>query len=272
MHHISSREALTALTDRLVSETSSSSVEELEKLGDELLGVAGVLSANPVLRRTLSESSTETGARAGLVHRLFDGKVSDQVVGLLEDAVQRPWASGADLRETVQRLGRTALFQSAEREDRLDRVEDELFRFGRIVEGSPQLSVVLDDPAGDPQARVALVTRLLDGRADRLTVALLNSSAAEVNGRSFSHRIRDLVDQAAQRRDELVADVTAAASLDESQQQRLAAALQKIYGRRVAVHIEVDETLLGGMRIKVGEEVIDGSAAGRLAALNRKIG
>lgn len=272
MQHISSREALSALNDRLVSETSSASVDELEKLGDELLGVAGVLIANPVLRRTLTESSTELDGRARMVRSIFDGKVSSQVVELLDDAVRRPWASGADLREAVQRLGRTALFLSAEREDRLDRVEDELFRFGRIVEGSPELSVVLDDPAGDPQARVSLVTRLLDGRADRLTIALLNSSAGEVNGRSFSHRIRDLVDQAAERRNELVADVTAAASLDSSQQQRLSAALERIYGRPVAVHIEVDPALLGGMRIKVGEEVIDGSAAGRLAALGRSLG
>lgn len=272
MQHISSREALRALNDRLVSETSSASFDDLEKLGDELLGVAGVLIANPVLRRTLSESSTDLSARTGLVRRLFEGKVSGQVVALLEDAVQRPWASGADLREAIQRLGRTAVFLSAERQDRLDRVEDELFRFGRIVEGSPELSVVLDDPAGDPQARVALVARLMEGRADRLTLVLLNSSAGEVNGRSFSHRIRELVDQAAERRNELVADVTAAASLDESQQQRLAAALERIYGRPVAVHIEIDPTLLGGMRIKVGEEVIDGSAAGRLAALGRTLG
>ena len=128
MQHISSREALSALGDRLVSETTSASVEDLEKLGDELLSVAGVLIANPVLRRTLTESSTELDGRARLTHQLFDGKVSTQVVDLLDDAVRRPWASGADLREAVQRLGRTALFLSAEREDRLDQVEDEALR------------------------------------------------------------------------------------------------------------------------------------------------
>lgn len=271
MQHISSRQSLQALTDELVAGTEGLDVSDIEQLGDELTGVAAALRANPVLRRLLSESSTETAGRVDLVRRLLQGKVAGRTLELVTDAVGREWATGADLAEAVERLGRTALFVSAERENRLDTVEDELFRFGRIVESEPGLSVVLDDPTADPQGRARLVEQLLQGRADGLTVRLLRGIATSTQAGSFSNRVRDLVAQAAERRQELVAQVTSAVELDESQQQRLSAALERLYGRAVAVHAEVDPALLGGLRIAVGDEVIDGSAAGRLAALGRRL-
>lgn len=271
MQHIASRQSLTELTDALVSGTEGLDVAATEQVGDELLAVSRALQGNPALRRLLSESSSEPAGRADLVHRLLDGKVGDRTLQLVLDAVRRQWASGADLAEAVERLGRTALFASAEREGRLDTVEDELFRFARIVESSPELSVVLDDPAGDPEGRTRVVEQLLSGRADGLTVRLLRSISGSTRPGSFTNRVHELVAQAAERREQLVAQVTSAVALDESQQQRLSTALERIYGRPVVVHAEVDPALLGGLRVAVGDEVIDGSAAGRLAALGRRM-
>jgi F-type H+-transporting ATPase subunit delta len=271
MQHISSRQALQELTTKLVGDGSTLSDAELRTIGSDLLAVAGVLRGQPALRRTLSEATTSTENRTDLIGGLLDGKVHPAVVAVTKDAVGRSWASGADLRDGVERLGRTALFLGAERAGELDEVEDQLFRFGRIVDGNPELSVLLNDPTADPQGRTALISRLLDGRANPLAVELLAGLAANTGGRSFSHGVRELVDQAADRKNMVVARVQTAAELDDAQRSRLSAALQRSYGRPIGLHIELDPELAGGLRITVGDEVIDGSVAGRMSALRRRM-
>ena len=80
--------------------------------------------------------------------------------------------------------------------------------------------------------------------------------------------MRELVDQAAQRQDKVVAIVKSAVPLTDEQTDRLVGALSRIYRRQVAVHVEVEPALIGGISVQVGDEVIDGSVAGRLESLN----
>ena len=123
----------------------------------------------------------------------------------------------------------------------------------------------------DPDARAALVDRLLTGRATPLTVELLTGLAQHPGGRSFAHGVHELVEQAAERKDKLVAVVQSAAELTDGQVDRLRAALQRIYHRELVLHVAVEPDLLGGLRIQVGDEVIDGSVAGRLDTLRRAL-
>ena len=105
------------------------------------------------------------------------------------------------------------MFLRAERAGELDEVEDQLFRFGRILDASPELSVILDDPITTGAARASLVGRLLDGRAHQLTTDLLGQLALDPGARSFSHGVQEIVVQAAERKDKIVATVEAATSL-----------------------------------------------------------
>ena len=271
MQHIASLQALDEMTRSMVADAAELSDADLGAIGSDLLAVAGVLRSQPALRRTLAEATTSTENRTALIGRLLDGKVHPTAVSVAKGAVGRSWASGADLRDGLERLGRTALFLRAERAGELDEVEDQLFRFGRIVDANPDLAVLLDDPTADPDGRTALIGTLLYGQGNPLTTELLAGLAGTTGGRSFSHGIRELVEQAAERKSELVAGVHSAVELDEGQRARLAAALQRIYGRPLALHVEVDPELAGGLRITVGDEVIDGSVAGRLAALRRRM-
>ncbi len=160
------------------------------------------------------------------------------------------------------------MFLRAERAGQLDEVEDELFRFARIVDGSPELSVLLDDPAADPDSRASLVERVLGGRVDPLTVELLTGLARHPGGRSYSHGIRELVEQAAQRTGQGGRHRAVGGRADvQTSSTGCPRALRRIYGRKVAVHVVVEPALLGGIRIQVGDEVIDGSVAGRLETL-----
>jgi len=271
MHHIASQDALRSSTDRLLQVAEGLDDGALGALGAGLQAVSQLLDDQPVLRRTLSEATTPVEGRAQLVGSLLRGRVSDPALQVADDAVRQPWANGGDLRDGIGRLGRTAMFLRAERSNVLDDVEDQLFRFGRIVDASPELSLVLDDPTADPGARAGLVTRLLHNRANPLTIELLTALARHPGGRAFAHGIHQLVEQAAERRDKLVAVVQSATELSGEQVSRLRAALQRIYHRDVVVHIAVEPNLLGGLRIQVGDEIIDGSVAGRLDTLRRAL-
>lgn len=271
MQHIASRESLKATNDFLLSTAESLDEEKLTALGFELESIADLLLNEVPLRRTLSETTLDSGTRENIAERLLSGKVSGEALSVVKFAVAQHWSSSRDLQEAMRRVSRTAMFRRAERTSELDEVEDQLFRFSRIVDASPELSVILDDPTADPSARSALVDRLLSGKAHPLVTQLVDALARDTAGRSFTHGVRELVDQAAQRQQKIVAIVKTAIPLTAEQTTRLVASLGRIYGRQVSAHVEIEPSIVGGIRVQVGDEVIDGSVAGRLEALRRRM-
>lgn len=264
-------EALQASTSTLLTTAATMDDTGLGAMAADLGALAGVLAGETHLRRLLTETTIAPDDRVAMIARLVSGKIGAPASTVLEFAIRQNWASGRNLVDGMRRLSRTAMFLRAERAGELDEVEDQLFRFGRIVDASPQLSVVLDDPGTDPVGRAAIVQNLLGGKAHALTAELLGALARDPGGRSFSHGISELVQQAAQRKDKLVAVVQSAIPLSTEQYNRLVAALKKIYAREVAVHVLVDAELGGGIRVRIGDEVIDGSVAGRLEALRQAL-
>jgi len=161
-------------------------------------------------------------------------------------------------------LGRDAIFSAAEQEGVLDEVEDELFRFGRIVDREPALAAALAHRTHDPPARQALLDSLIEAKVHAQTKLLLDQTVTHPRGRSFDRTIDALSDEAAVRRNRSVANVRTSVPLTPDQEDRLAAALRRIYGRAVVLQVEVDRELLGGMVIAIGDDVIDGSVVSRL--------
>jgi len=271
MQHIASRESLIATNEFLLSTAEDLDEEALTAIGFDLEKVSDLLLTEVPLRRTLSETTLSADTKTGIAGRLLSGKIGDPALAVVKHAVEQRWSSSRDLQEAMRRVSRTAMFRRAELSGELDDVEDQLFRFSRIVDASPELSVILDDPTADPAARSALVDRLLAGRAHPLVTELVDALARDTAGRSFTHGVTELVDQAAQRRDKVVAIVKTAVPLTQEQTTRLVGSLGRIYGREVSVHVEVDPAVIGGIRVQVGDEVIDGSVAGRLEALKRRM-
>lgn len=270
--HAASREALAAAELRLlevVDATKDSAA--LGKLGDELFAVVGLLSGQPALRRALADNAAEPAAREQLLRGLLGGKVADQTLQVLATVVTTRWSSPRELVDGVESLARTTLLVRAERDGRLDAVEDELFRLGRIIAGNHELELALSDPTADPAGKVALIDGLIAGKVDETTKSLVDQLVREPRGRGVVNGLGDLAALAAKRRERSVAYVRSAVELDAAQRDRLEATLTRIYSRPIALHVEVDPALRGGLLIKIGDEVIDGSVAGRLAALRRDL-
>jgi F-type H+-transporting ATPase subunit delta len=165
----------------------------------------------------------------------------------------------------------SALFEVARAEGQLDEVEDELFRFRSVLQGSDQLRETLTDPAIPAVRRQAIVEDLLGGKASRTTTALVSFVVAAGRARELPDIIDRLVERAAHEHKKEVAEVTSAIPLSEEQRTRLAAALSNATGKQVEVKVVIDPLVLGGLVARIGDTVIDGTVRHRLAQLKERL-
>jgi F-type H+-transporting ATPase subunit delta len=261
-----SRQALKALRGHLEAVTTRFSTPEgMTNLAEELYGVVGLLIAAPQLRRMLSDPTTPPEGRAELAGRLFDGKIGASTMQVLRDAVALRWSSPFDMFDALETSADDVLFGAAEQAGELDEVEDELFRFERVLDANSRLTTALDDAAAQAERRVSLVRELLGDKVRPITLRLLEHAVASRRKHSVPLALDDLLELAAARRERSMARVISAVELTRAQQDRLAEALTELYGRPINIRAATDPTVRGGLVIRVGDEVIDGSIAKRLA-------
>jgi F-type H+-transporting ATPase subunit delta len=261
-----SGEALVELRDKLEGMLGSA---DAATVGEELFAVASVVRSEAGLRRVVTDISTDGDAKAGLVRGIFGDKLSPATLDVVTDAVRRRWTATRDLADTLEHLGVVAVVRSAGDAD-AERLADEIFAVGRLVEENPDLRSALADPARSQADRRSLVAGLLDGRALPSTVALARQALAG-SYRSVSVALEEYSKVAAAVHDERVAKVRVAQPLTDAEHGRLEQALSQQYGRDVHLNVVVEPGLLGGMRVEIGDDVIDGTVAGRLDEARRKL-
>jgi F-type H+-transporting ATPase subunit delta len=189
---------------------------------------------------------------------------------ILSVAVSGRWVSGRDLGNALDQLSVEAEVASADSRRKLDDVEDELFRLERVVAAERALSDKLSDRTIPVAPRQELLRGLLQGKVDAAT-ARLAERAVDGRGRSFAASLRAYMVAAAARRNASVATVRVAADLSEADRTRLAEALGRQYGRDIQLNVIVDPNVVGGVRVDIGDEVIDGTIAARLDEAQRRI-
>ena len=259
-----SRESYADAAAKLNAYSGTATAAQLATTADEILSVAGLLRAEPRLRRALIDPSRRGAERAELLTRLLAGKVSQTSLDVLGTLVAGRWSSPNELLDAAERLGADALLTSAGKDDKLGDVEDELFRFGQIVSGSSELAVTLSDPSVPVDRRVKLVEDLLKGKSQPVTLRLIEVALEGFGGRSFETSLTRLVELTAAKRDRQVAYVTVAKPLTESEEEQLSAKLTDIYGRQVSLKVDVDPSIIGGISVKVGSDLYDGTILRRL--------
>ncbi|KNB50416.1 F0F1 ATP synthase subunit delta [Streptomyces caatingaensis] len=265
-----SREALASARDNLEALLDSASADAA-RLAEDLASVTALLDREVSLRRVLTDPAQPADAKSELAGRLLRGQVGGDAADLVSGLVRSRWSSSRDLVDALEELAAGAELAAAQGAGRLDDVEDELFRFGRIVESNPGLRAALTDKVADKAAKAGLLRTLLGGRADAVTERLIVRLVTAPRGRSLEAGLTALSKLAADRRGRVVAEVTSAVPLNDRQKQRLGDALGRIYGKRVHLNLDVDPEVIGGIQVRIGDEVINGTIADRLAEAGRRM-
>lgn len=267
----SSRQATAVLRERRTEATRGANGPALQSLAEELFSVARLLDGQLTLRRALADPAGKPEERAALVRRLFESRLSAEAVGLLETMAEQRWSRPIDLVDATTSLATEAALDAADARGELENVEDELFRFGRIVGGDRELGRILSDRKAPAEGTTALLDQLLSGRVSPITEQLLRNVLTGPHAGSAEHAVEDLSEVASRRRGQSVARVTSAVALTPEQERRLVDSLGRLYGRTVGLQVTVDPSVLGGLVVQVGDEVIDGSIAHRLEAARRRL-
>jgi ATP synthase F0 subunit b/ATP synthase F1 delta subunit len=269
-----SRTALTSLMARFGEIAKDLDGPELSALADDLTSVAVLLDREKVVTRYLTVPAEDAAPRVRLVERLMSGKVGEPALDILRSAVSERWSANSDLIDAVELVSRQALLMRAEQAGQVDEVEDQLFRFSRILDVQPRLAILLADYEVPADGRVQLLRNVLQNASigvNPIAVELLAKTVELLRGQPAEEAVLSLAEVAVARRGEVVAHVSAAAALRDAQRTRLTKVLSRIYGHPVTVQMQVDPELLGGLAISVGDEVIDGTLSSRLAAAQTQL-
>ena len=262
----SSRESMAALLESLASRGALGA-----DLAEQLYSVADLLGREKPLRTALADAGVNDESRVGLVHSLFDDRISAEAVSVVVDSVRRRWSDDMDLVLALEALAAQAAFAQAQSDGTLDATEEEIFRFGRAVDASSELQMALTDPALSAATKAGIVDSLLEGRSTAATRQVLAYSVGHLHGQRLDAVIDDLTEAAAQQRQRIVAEVRVALPLEPEQRRRLVDALGQLTGREVRLNVAVDPAVLGGVHVTIGEEIIDGTVASRLVQARRAL-
>lgn len=245
--------------------------DDLRAAGTGVLEVVDATEREHALRTLWADTAISDTVKSGVLTQLFGDRIPELSQQVVREIINSRWSSERDMTDALEEAGDSLLFMAAENSGELDEVEEELFRFGRTVAGSAELQMALTNPASPPQAKADTVTDLVSGKVNPITEELLVNLAGHLRGRRMLNGIEALSDLAAVRRNRLVAEVTAAAPLTDAQQERLATVLAQIQGRDVKINVTVDPSVVGGITVRVGDEVIDGSIATRIEQARRRL-
>jgi F-type H+-transporting ATPase subunit delta len=235
--------------------------------GEQLLAAALVVSGSHELRAALADDTAEQSNRRGIVDAVF-GQYTKAAQAILESLSTSRWSSADDLVAGIEELGIRALAASAPKNLSID---DELFEFGVAVTSDSELELALGSKLGGVDGKISLVDALLDGKASEQTIAILKALLAQPRGRRIAELIRYAATIVADEAGNGIATVTVASALDADQRTRLVTALSAQYGRDIRINEIVDPAVLGGMRVQVGSEVIDGTISNRIADLRLRL-
>lgn len=240
------------------------------QLSGDLFAVVDSLDSSSGLQRALSDPAAPAEAKEGLVNRLYGSRLGQDALGVVVKAVGLHWHSARELTDALERQAVRAELRLAQNSGRLEALNEDLFRFSRTVAGDAPLRDAIENRHAPLELRERLVDQLLTGKVDDGTTRLVKR-ALKARERNVALTLESYLEIAAELANRTIAKVTAARPLDHEQSQRLRGALDKLAGRPVELQVEVDPSVLGGLRVQIGDQVIEGTVAGRLEHARRQI-
>jgi F-type H+-transporting ATPase subunit delta len=275
----------------------------LEAVSADLVELARLFVASEPLRTALADGSIAPSDRRAVLEDLLSGKIAEEALAPVTFAVDTEKAT--ELGKTLERLvevaevaalnaaageplgaeppsGRTGayhriegfaerVFEKVTEPDVVDGIEDELFRLARISEQSAPLRDALGDGAVPVVRRLAVLDDLVKSQVRTETLWLVGYVIRSGRSRDLPGALDHLVELAAADRGRRVAEVHSAVPLDDDERDRLSQALSRVVRRTVELRVIIDESVIGGVSIEVGNTIIDGTVRHRLDQLRESL-
>ncbi|WP_026530926.1 F0F1 ATP synthase subunit delta [Haematomicrobium sanguinis] len=242
------------------------------KLGEELFAVLDLLDENPGLRRALTDPSRDDAEKEKLVETILGNKVSAEALNIVSALARARWSNVRDFGDALEKVAATAVAATAEKNGRegLEKLENDLFAFQNVVASDHGLQAALTEPQASGDAKGTLALKLVPGASEEAKV-LIQQAVRHPRGYKPQSLIREFQDIVAGRQRRYIAEVYVSRPLSDDQVSRLQNGLNKLYQRELNLNVHVDPSLIGGIRVQVGDEVVDATVMNRLNELGRKL-
>lgn len=268
------------------SESLATALAELEaklptaslQLAKELFGILGMVDSSAGLRRALTDPSRNGDEKSALVKQLVGGKVSADAADIAGGLASSRWANARDIGDALETLAATVVISVAENKSAvsasgitgLEELENDLFSFNQAVASSHEVQRALSEPQASGAAKVVLAEKLVPGASEEAKV-LIAQAVTQPRGIKPTRLVQRFAELAAKRQQRWIATVSVTRPLTQAQLARLQAGLNAMYGRELKVNLNVDPALIGGIRVQVGDEVLDASVLTKLGELQRQL-
>ena len=260
-----SRVSVLSLRGVLDEKVNNLSANDAAQFSNNLFTILSVLSSSVGMRRALTDNSRDAGAKAELISNLFGKNIGAGAQSILATAASLRWSSPSELADAIEQLAVEAESVVAYKNNELDKLEDQLFDFSQVLTANPELRQALNTSTDSDAGKVDLLESIVKGKYANSTVNLLRRVVSLRRGRNLDATLAAYSHYVTLRRNRVVAHVKTAVALEPAQQKNLATALSKAIGKPVHINVEVDPKVLGGISIRYGDEIIDGTVVNRLA-------
>jgi F-type H+-transporting ATPase subunit delta len=266
-----SRQSLIAARKSLDELLKGLSAADASALSAQLFAVVTTLDSSTPLRRALTDNSRDANSKAELAKELFGKSTSDLAIKLLISLTALRWSSPSNLGDVIEQLAVEAEASVANQNNELDRLEEEIFQFSRIVASDLELRQILNSAKYSGEGKRVLVAKLLASKVSPSTSRLLAALVSGMRGRSIERTIAFYASAAAARKMRVIAHVKSAVELSQAQKDKLASSLSGKIGQPVRLNVELDPKVLGGLSIRFADELIDATIVNRLADAGRAL-
>jgi F-type H+-transporting ATPase subunit delta len=266
-----SRQSLIAARKSLDELLKGLSAADASALSAHLFAVVTTLDSSTPLRRALTDNSRDANSKAELARELFGKSTSDLAIKLLINLTALRWSSPSNLGDVIEQLAVEAEASVANQNNELDRLEEEIFQFSRIVASDLELRQILNSAKYSGEGKRVLVAKLLASKVSPSTSRLLAALVSGMRGRSIERTIAFYASAAAARKMRVIAHVKSAVELSQGQKDKLASSLSGKIGQPVRLNVELDPKVLGGLSIRFADELIDATIVNRLADAGRAL-
>lgn len=246
--------------------------EDAWRIGNELFTITSALDNNIQLERTLTDPSRPTADKVAVFKEMVGDQVHPMTTEIMTDLVSRRWSRARDIANAVEDFGVDAMMYYADATDSTLQVSIELSRLHSSLLNLPVVRSKLYDDQAPSEVRVKLFRELFgDKNLNKVTMRLAEHATCNLRRRRYLETIQWLIKKFSRHMGQSMITVTTAAPLKEEQIKRLIDVYSAKVGRQVHINSVVDPTVLGGMRIQVGDEVTDNTVVAQLQNLHRRV-